>query len=75
MESRGKIMENIYKEAKIVVIDDVEEVLLSTKNCLEFEDMQVECFSSPKEIRQLQIPFTCSSISLLNDSDEDADMI
>ena len=34
--------ENIYKNAKIVVIDDVEEVLNSTKNCLEFEDMQIE---------------------------------
>ena len=41
--------ENIYKNAKIVVIDDVEEVLNSTKNCLEFEDMQVQCFSNPLE--------------------------
>ncbi len=41
--------ENIYKNAKIVVVDDVEEVLNSTKNCLEFEDMQVECFSNPIE--------------------------
>ena len=41
--------ENIYKNAKIVVIDDVEEVLNSTKNCLEFEDMQVQCFSNPIE--------------------------
>lgn len=40
---------NIYKNAKIIVIDDVEEVLKSTKNCLEFEDMQVECFSNPLE--------------------------
>ena len=40
---------NIYKNAKIVVIDDVEEVLKSTRNCLEFEDMQVECFSNPLE--------------------------
>lgn len=41
--------ENIYKNAKIVVIDDVEEVLNSTKSCLEFEDMQVQCFSNPIE--------------------------
>lgn len=41
--------ENIYKNAKIVVVDDVEEVLKSTKNCLEFEDMQVECFVNPIE--------------------------
>lgn len=40
---------NIYKNAKVVVIDDVEEVLNSTKNCLEFENMQVECFSNPIE--------------------------
>ena len=41
--------ENIYKNAQIIVIDDVEEVLNSTKNCLEFEDMQVQCFSNPIE--------------------------
>lgn len=41
--------ENIYKNSKIVVIDDVEEVLNSTKSCLEFEDMQVQCFSNPIE--------------------------
>lgn len=41
--------ENFYKEAKIVVIDDVEEVLISTKNCLEFEDMQVITFDNPIE--------------------------
>ena len=40
---------DIYKNAKIVVIDDVEEVLKSTKNCLEFEEMQVKCFSNPIE--------------------------
>lgn len=40
---------NIYKDAKIVVVDDVEEVLKSTKNCLEFEDMQVICFQNPIE--------------------------
>lgn len=39
--------ENIYKNAKVVVVDDVEEVLNSTKSCLEFEDMQVECFINP----------------------------
>ena len=41
--------ENIYKNAKVVVIDDIEEVLNSTKSCLKFEDMQVECFSNPIE--------------------------
>lgn len=41
--------ENIYKNANVVVIDDVEEVLRSVKNCLEFEDMNVECFSNPEE--------------------------
>lgn len=41
--------ENIYKNAKIVVVDDVEEVLHSVKNCLEFEDMNVTCFENPIE--------------------------
>ena len=41
--------ENIYKNAKVVVVDDVEEVLHSTKNCLKFEGMQVECFDNPIE--------------------------
>ena len=41
--------ENIYKNANVVVIDDVEEVLRSVKNCLEFEDMNVECFLNPEE--------------------------
>lgn len=41
--------ENIYKNAKVVVIDDAEEVLNSTKACLEFEEMQVICFSNPTE--------------------------
>lgn len=41
--------ENIYKNAKVVVVDDVEEVLHSTKNCLKFEGMQVECFNNPIE--------------------------
>lgn len=39
--------QNIYKNAKIVVVDDVEEVLHSVKNCLEFEDMNVTCFNNP----------------------------
>lgn len=41
--------ENFYKNAKVVVVDDVEEILNSTRNCLEFEDMQVECFANPIE--------------------------
>ena len=41
--------ENIYKNANVVVIDDGEEVLRSVKNCLEFEDMNVECFLNPEE--------------------------
>lgn len=41
--------ENIYKNASVVIVDDVEEVLKSTKNCLEFEDMNVTCFSNPIE--------------------------
>lgn len=41
--------ENIYKNAKIVVVDDVDEVLHSVKNCLEFEDMNVTCFENPIE--------------------------
>lgn len=41
--------ENIYKNASVVIVDDVEEVLKSTKNCLEFEDMKVTCFSNPIE--------------------------
>lgn len=40
---------DMYKDAKIVIIDDVEEVLKSTKNCLEFEDMQVVTFNNPIE--------------------------
>lgn len=42
--------ENIYKNASVVIVDDVEEVLKSTKNCLEFEDMNVTCFSNPIEV-------------------------
>lgn len=43
-------MENIsYKDAKILVVDDVEEVLKSTKNSLVFEGMNVECMSNPIE--------------------------
>lgn len=41
--------ESIYKNAKIVVIDDVEEVLNSTKNSLKFEGMNVETFNNPVE--------------------------
>ena len=43
-------MDNIsYKDAKILVVDDVEEVLRSTKNSLVFEGMNVECISNPTE--------------------------
>lgn len=38
-----------YSDAKILVVDDIEQVLISTKNCLEFEDMNVECISNPVE--------------------------
>ena len=41
--------ELIYKNAKIVVVDDVEEVLNSTKNSLNFEGMNVETFNNPIE--------------------------
>lgn len=41
--------EKMYENARIVIVDDVEEVLRSTKNCLEFEGMKVKCFSSPIE--------------------------
>lgn len=41
--------ENIYKNASVVVVDDIEEVLQATKNCLEFEDMNVTCFLNPIE--------------------------
>lgn len=41
--------ELIYKNAKIVVVDDVEEVLNSTKNSLKFEGMSVETFNNPLE--------------------------
>lgn len=41
--------ESIYKNAKILVVDDVEEVLNSTKNCLEFEGMDVTCINNPVE--------------------------
>lgn len=40
---------SIYKNAKIVVVDDVEEVLKSTKNSLKFEGMNVETFNNPEE--------------------------
>ena len=39
--------DSIYKNAKIVVVDDVEEVLKSTKNSLKFEGMNVETFNNP----------------------------
>lgn len=39
--------EKIYENARIVIVDDVEEVLHSAKNCLEFEGMQVKCFNNP----------------------------
>ena len=43
-------MENLsYKDAKILVVDDVEEVLKSTKNSLIFEGMNVECINNPVE--------------------------
>lgn len=41
--------ELIYKNAKILVVDDVEEVLNSTKSCLKFEGMNVECIMNPIE--------------------------
>lgn len=41
--------ESIYKNAKILVVDDVEEVLNSTKSCLRFEGMNVECIMNPIE--------------------------
>ena len=40
--------DSIYKNAKIVVVDDVEEVLKSTKNSLKFEGMNVETFNNPE---------------------------
>ena len=43
-------MENsIYSTAKILAVDDVEEVLISTKNTLKFEGMDVVCISNPEE--------------------------
>ena len=43
-------MEKIsYKDSKVVVIDDREEVLNSIKNALEFEEMQVKVFQNPEE--------------------------
>lgn len=38
-----------YKDAKILVVDDVEEVLNSTRNCLKLQGMQVACLSNPIE--------------------------
>ena len=43
-------MENsIYSSAKILAVDDVEEVLIATKNTLKFEGMDVVCISNPEE--------------------------
>lgn len=42
-------MKKLFEDAKILVVDDVEQVLHSTKNRLEFEFMQVECFKNPLE--------------------------
>lgn len=36
-----------YKDAKILVVDDVEEVLISTRNCLRLQGMQVDCINNP----------------------------
>lgn len=41
--------ENIYKNASVVIVDDIGEVLRATKNCLEFEELNVTCFSNPIE--------------------------
>lgn len=41
--------ENMYKEAKILVVDDIEEVLSATKSTLKFEGMNVETYSNPLE--------------------------
>lgn len=38
-----------YKDAKILVVDDVEEVLTSTRNCLRLQGMQVDCINNPLE--------------------------
>lgn len=38
-----------YKDAKILVVDDVEEVLISTRNCLRLQGMQVDCINNPLE--------------------------
>lgn len=43
-------MENsIYEDSKILVVDDVEEILKSTKMALNFEGMNVETYSNPIE--------------------------
>ena len=41
--------ENMYKEARILVVDDIEEVLSATKSTLKFEGMNVITYSNPKE--------------------------
>ena len=41
--------ENMYKEARILAVDDIEEVLSATKSTLKFEGMNVITYSNPKE--------------------------
>ncbi len=41
--------ENMYKEARVLVVDDIEEVLSATKSTLKFEGMNVITYSNPKE--------------------------
>lgn len=42
-------MDKIYEQAKVVIIDDVEQVLNSNRRRLEFEGMNVTCFSNPEQ--------------------------
>src|SRR5574344_2426451 len=42
-------MDKMYEQAKVVIIDDVEQVLKSDKRRLEFEGMNVNCFSNTEE--------------------------
>lgn len=42
-----------YKDAKILVVDDVEEVLTSTRNCLRLQGMQVDCINNPLEALEI----------------------
>lgn len=41
--------EKMYKEARVLVVDDIEEVLSATKSTLKFEGMNVITYSNPKE--------------------------